>query len=308
MNEYYILIIPALIMGTFSRVTMMKSDYRQYPTYPKGYLAHFTLGFIAAGLGAIALPALIEKEFSAITFLALGAQHFRDVRGMERQSLDNIEITEMVPRGTAYIEDIAKTFEARNYMAIITALVTSVIVYIAIVFSIQSYIAVFIGVLGGLGTHFFIKNLIRGKEIGDIAEVKEAEISFDGPMLKINGVFIMNVGFEESRNIFLKKGLAVEIIPKDDNAIAYLSNIGQRQAIQHNAANQLGIRKDVDEPDFTPIARRNSDNGNIVMGIVLMRPNINALIDVVKKTPLLESSKQKPLDSITNLKYRENKI
>lgn len=305
MNEYFILIIPALIMGILSRVTMMKSDYRQYPTYPKGYLAHFTLGFIAAGLGAIALPALIEKEFSAITFLALGAQHFRDVRSLERESLDNIEVTEMIPRGTAYIEDISKTFEARNYMAIITSLVTSIAIYMALTLKVQEYIAIFVGILVGLATHFFIKNLIHGKEIGDIAEVKEAEITFDGPMLKINGVFIMNVGFEQSREIFLKQGLAVEIIPKDDNGVAYLSNLGQRQAIQHNAANQLGIRKDVDEPDFTPIARRNSDNGNIVMGIVLMRPNINALIDVVKKTPLLESSKQKPLDSVINLKYRK---
>ena len=42
---------------------MMKSDYRQYPTYPRGYLSHFTLGFIAAGLGAVAVPALIEKNF-----------------------------------------------------------------------------------------------------------------------------------------------------------------------------------------------------------------------------------------------------
>ena len=68
MDKYYILIIPALIMGTFARVHMIKSDYRQYPTYPRGYLSHFTLGFIAAGLGSVALPALIEKEFAAITF------------------------------------------------------------------------------------------------------------------------------------------------------------------------------------------------------------------------------------------------
>lgn len=307
LSKYFILIIPALIMGTVARVHMMKSDYRQYPTYPKGYLSHFTLGFIAAGLGAVAVPALLEKEFAAITFLALAAQQFRDVRSMERESLDNIEVTEMVPRGTAYIEDIAKAFEARNYMATITALVTSIIIYIAILLKVNKYISIFLGVVGGLITHIYIKNLLHGEEVGDVAEVKEAHISFDGPMLKINDVVIMNVGLQKTRDVYLKQGLAVEIIPKNENAIAYLANVGQRQAIEHNAANQLGIRKDVDEPEFTPMARRNSENGNIVMVITLMRPNIDALIEVVKKTPLLESSKRKPLDSTVAQKLKENK-
>ncbi len=293
-------------MGTFARIHMMKSDYRQYPTYPRGYLSHFTLGFIAAGLGAVAVPALIEKEFAAITFLALAAQQFREVRNMERESLDNIEITEMVSRGTAYIEDIAKSFEARNYMAIITSLVTSIIIYICIILKIKRYISAFLGMIAGLIIHIFIKRMIRGEEIGDIADVKEAKISFDGPILKINDIIIMNVGLQRTRNLFLSKGLAVEIIPKDENAIVYLSNIGQRQAIQHNAANQLCILKDVDEPELTPMARRNSENGNIVMVITIMKPNIDALIEVVKSTPLLETSKRKPLDSNIGLRLKKN--
>jgi len=304
LDKYYALVIPALIMGTIARVHMMKSDYRQYPTYPKGYLAHFTLGFIAAGLGAIALPAFIEKEYAAITFLAIAAQHFRDIRSMERQSLDNIEVTEIVPRGTAYIEDIAKTFEARNYMAIITALVTSVIVHITLLLKVNQFIAIIFGVLGGLFTYIFIKNLIRGQQVGDVAEVKEAKISFDGPMLKVNDIIIMNIGLEESRDVYLKNGVAVEIIPNDENALVYLSNIGQRQAIEHNAANQLCIRKDVDEPDFTPTSRRNAENGNLVMIITLMNPNTEALIEVVKNTPVLESSKRKPLDAAVALKLK----
>ncbi|HZX21267.1 MAG TPA: YIEGIA domain-containing protein, partial [Clostridia bacterium] len=226
MDKYFVLIIPGLIMGTFARVHMMKSDYRQYPTYPKGYLSHFTLGFIAAGLGAVAVPALIEKEFSAITFLALAAQQFREVRNMERESLDNIEITEMVPRGTAYIEDIAKTFEARNYMAIIVSLVTSTVIYICIVLRIDQYMSIFLGMASGLITHIFIKKMLHGEKVGDVADVKEAKISFDGPILRVNEIAIMNIGLQSKRDIYLSKGLAVEIIPKDENAIVYLSNVG----------------------------------------------------------------------------------
>ena len=104
-------IVPSIIMGIIARFHMMRVDSRQYPTYPQGVLSHLTLGAIAAVLGSVALPSLIEKEFSAVTFLALAAQQFRDVRNMERESLDNIESTELVPRGTAYIEDIAKAAE-----------------------------------------------------------------------------------------------------------------------------------------------------------------------------------------------------
>ncbi|MFW5648462.1 MAG: YIEGIA family protein [Candidatus Alkaliphilus sp. MAG34] len=307
MNKHYVLIVPGLIMGTFARVHMMKSDYRQYPTYPRGYLSHFTLGFIAAGLGAVAVPALIEKEFTAITFLALAAQQFREVRNMERESLDNIEITEMVPRGTAYIEDIAKTFEARNYMAIITALVTSTIIHVFIILKINMHMSIFLGMFVGLAVHIFIKRMIHGEEISDIADVKEAKISFDGPILKVNGIVITNIGLQTQRDIFLSNGLAVEIIPKDENAVMYLSNMGQRQAIQHNAANQLGVRRDFDEPEFTPVAKRDPENGNIVMVITIMKPNIDALIEAVKGTPLLETSKRKPLDSVVGLRLMKNR-
>lgn len=296
MNKYYLIFITALVMGTTARMLMMKVDYRQYPTYPQAYLSHFTLGMIAAGLGAVAIPAFLEKEYVAITFLALAAQQFRDVRNMERQSLDNIEPTELVPRGTAYIEDIAKAFEARNYLALLTAITTGLGVLIGEYFKLPFPVKVVLGVIFGSITILGIRKMLRGRAIEDIAEVVPAEISFEGPILVIAGVKVMNIGLKESQKIYLEKGTAVEIIPKDEVAAAILSNIGQRQAIQHNASTQLGIRKDVDEPDFTPIARRNSENGHIVMAIITMNPSIDCLVEVVKRTPVLESSKRKPFD------------
>lgn len=297
-----ILTITALIMGTAARVLLIKADYRQYPTYPQAYLSHFVLGMIAAGLGAVAIPALLEKEYVAITFLTIAAQQFRDVRNMERQSLDNIEPTELVPRGTAYIEDIAKAFEARNYLAIITALTTGLGVHVGYFFKVPTGIAIMIGVSAGLLIFLALKRMLKGLTIDEIAKVVPAAISFDGPLLKINDIIIMNIGLKASREIIIKQGMAIEIIPKDANGVAILSNIGQRQAVAHNAATQLGIRKDVDEPDFTPIARRNPKNGSIVMAIVTMEPNIDCFIQAVKGTPVLESSKRKPLDSFVGRK------
>lgn len=291
-------------MGTAARMYMLRVDYRQYPTYPQAYLSHFTLGMIAAGLGAVAVPAIVEKEYVAITFLAIAAQQFREVRNMERQSLDNIEPTELVPRGTAYIEDIAKAFEARNYMAILTSIGTGISMYIAKNIELGLAYSILLGTATGSIIILLLKNLLSGKVISDIAEVREAKISFDGPILTVAGISVINVGLKESRRIYLENGTAVEIIPKDANAIAILSNIGQRQAIEHNAAIQLGIRKDIDEPDFTPIARRNPHNGNIVMAIITMKKDQGWLIEAVKRTPVLESSKRKPLDSYVGKKLR----
>lgn len=66
--------------GILSRLNMLRTDYRQYPTYPHGKIIHVSLGVIAAGLGAVAVPALLEKNYTAVTFLSLAAQQFRDVR------------------------------------------------------------------------------------------------------------------------------------------------------------------------------------------------------------------------------------
>ncbi|KAB3538562.1 hypothetical protein F8154_01330 [Alkaliphilus pronyensis] len=297
MDKYLTLIVTSLIMGTLARVLMMKVDYRQYPTYPQAYLSHFTLGIIASALGAVALPSIIEKEFVAVTFLALAAQQFRDVRNMERQSLDNIEVTELVPRGTAYIEDIAKAFEARNYIAILTSLISSIGVYFGVHFKFHWITQILLGVIFGTALYLALSNMLKGRAIEDIAHVKAAKITFDGPLLTVAGVPVMNIGLKDSRKIFLESGIAVEIIPKNPYAVTILANIGQRQSIQHNAATQLGIRKDLDEPDFTPIARRNPENGNVVMALITMKSDTDSLVEVVKRSPVLESAKRKPVDA-----------
>ncbi|MFZ5966284.1 MAG: YIEGIA family protein [Bacillota bacterium] len=297
MEKYELLIITSIIMGMIARLYMMRIDHRQYPSYPQGFLSHLTLSIIASSLGAVALPALLEKEYGAVTFLALAAQQFRDVRNMERQSLDNIEGTELIPRGTAYIEDIAKAFEARNYMVIITSLTTSIAIFVSYKINLSILYQIIFGIIFGFITLHTLRNLLKRQMIMEIAEVKQGHIHFDGPLLMVNDVIIMNVGLKSSRKIYEENGLAVELIPKDDNASATLSNIGQRQAIQHNAAILLGIRKDVDEPDFTPIARRNPHNGNIVMAIIPMQKDPSLLIEAVKRTPVLETAKRKPLDA-----------
>ena len=73
------IITTAVIMGTFARIWILKEDYRQYPSYPNGYLIHIIIGFVASALGAVAIPALLSKNYTAVTFLTVALQQFRDV-------------------------------------------------------------------------------------------------------------------------------------------------------------------------------------------------------------------------------------
>ncbi|MCC3377814.1 YIEGIA domain-containing protein, partial [Cohnella sp. REN36] len=57
--------------------------------------------------------------------LGLAAQQFRDVRNMERNTLQQLDSMELVPRGVAYIEGIAQAFEGRNYLVMFTSLLVT---------------------------------------------------------------------------------------------------------------------------------------------------------------------------------------
>jgi len=249
---------------------------------------------IAALLGAVAIPAILEREYTAVTFLSLAAQQFREIREMERKSLQNLESTELVPRGTAYIEDISKAFESRNYFAIISALVSSLVF--------QFTNSFFGAVAAGAATMLILQYSAKRIHIKDIAVIRPAKIHFEGPMLYIENIAVMNVGLLESRKIYEEQALAVMIEPKDDNARATLANAGQRQAMVHDAASLLGIKKDITDVDFTPLARLDLNTGRVGLVIVPMERDIESLIIALGRVPVLESSRRKPLKSYAGYK------
>lgn len=281
--------------GTLARLVLLRRDYRQFPSYPQGYTIHLSLGFIAAALGAIAPPAIATGDLAAASFLALAATQFREVRAVERESLVNMEATELVPRGAAYIEGIARVFEARNYLTMVTALAASLAGVIAVPWG--PWWSLGVALAAGLVAVALVRGLMSGQRIGDIAVVKPVPLEFDGPLLTVAGVQIMNVGLPASRERYLNEGLAVVIRPKDANARATLSNVGQRQAIAHEVAMLLGIKMDVDEPEFTPIARQNPATGEVVMAIVPLLRDERALVQAVEYVPVLEGTVRKPVAS-----------
>ena len=97
MEDYTWVLVSGIAAGSLARVLLLRADYRQYPSFPRGYVTHLVLGFIAAALGAVAVPALAKKEYTAVTFLALAAPQFREIRSMERDSLDSIDKPSLCP-------------------------------------------------------------------------------------------------------------------------------------------------------------------------------------------------------------------
>lgn len=281
----------SLAVGTLGRFYLLRVDYRQYPSYPRGVIMHLAFGVIAASLGSIALPALLAKDYAAVTFLALAAEQFRSIRGIERENLSNIEELEIVKRGSSYIEEIAKIFEARNYIVVLASLSTSAALHIF-----KRDIAFLFGVI----VLVILKSAMKGQKINDIANVRIATVKFKNALLYVDNINIMNVGLTDIKEKILKNAVGVILEPKDENASIAMSNMGQRQAIIHDVVAQLGIKKDVDEPEFTPLARRDMETGNI--GIVFY-PSIQdkqALIKAIEKSPVLESTARKPSESKVN--------
>jgi hypothetical protein len=262
----------------------MVVDYRQNPTYPTGKFINLFTGFIAAALGAVAIPAILEKDFAAITFLALAVSHFRDIRKLEQESLGKLEHTEYVRRGDAYIDGIAKTYESRNYISLITALVT--VLVMTIVGTKNMALSAVLGLAAGLLSVYLMKWFTKGRTVGDLCTVTPGEIRVDGSELYVDGMYVTNMlGTDRSREVVQAEALAVVIAPKKPGFRITLENYGQRQAMLFEAVRALGVKR----YKFT---RRNFSQGKVVIAFVPIIRNMDVFVKSVENTPILESSRK----------------
>ncbi len=281
-------VIIGVFFGVVSRITMLRTDYRQYPTYPHGKIIHLSLGIIAAGLGSILVPALLNKNYTAVTFLTVAAQQFRDVRNMERKSLEKVDHMELVPRGTAYIEGIAMVFEGRNYLVIFSAFVAT---FFSVIF--QWYW----GVLAGLLSLVVAKIFQSGKNLGHIADIRQAEVIVDGPDLYVDSIYIMNVGLPSNQQVIREKGVGLMVIPKNKNVRVTIANFGQRQAILHNLSTILGVYRDSGEPALWPMAKLNLETGELAVFILPYEKDVKKALQALRHVPVLENAVRLPSES-----------
>lgn len=291
MSEYTYPILFGLAAGTLTRIYMLRTDYRQYPTYLHGKIIHVALGFIAAGLGTVAIPSIMEEEFTAITFLTLAASQFREVRNMERNTLTELDSYEMVPRGKTYIEGVAIAFESRNYLVIFTSLLSTL-----------GYLR--FNIWGGLATAILAvlisKKLMSGGRLKEIVEVEFVEPRFDGAGLYVDNIYIMNIGLPERQEEVLRYGMGFILKPKNFNARSTIANLGQRQAILHDVSTALGVYRDSGTPALVPLAKRDLDDGRVGVFVLPQEKNINKAIKIIEAVPTLENAIRMPTERQTN--------
>ena len=295
-----------IIIGILSRLIMLHLDQKQYTTEPNVLLSQLVLAFVASSLGSLLVPALIERSYTSITFLSLAAQQFRQVRDNRRNTLQNLEDVQLIQRGDAFIEEIARTYEVRNYTCIVTSFLTVGLYYVlSSELKIRGVSGFIISSIFGIILAFILRILLSRKSIGDIADVIPAEIKFvDECIMQVGDLKgITNVGLEKDREKYLSKGLAVEIIPKDKSYtnIGTIYDPGQRQAIIYNIYSRIGILRENNEPAFYPLPRINLKNGSLMIAVVPVDKDINQLIDAVKSCPILSSARGKNI-SLKNYK------
>ncbi|QFT89417.1 hypothetical protein FIU87_12230 [Bacillus sp. THAF10] len=295
MNEYTYPIIFGVIVGLITRLYMLVTDYRQYPTYLHGKIIHLSLAFIASGLGTIAVPAIMEQEFAAITFLALAASQFRDVRNMERNTLTELDSYELVPRGSTYIEGIAIAFEGRNYLVMITAFL-STLAYLAA----NLWVGIVVGLLAALTSH----KLMTGGNLKDIVDIEYVKPHFEGAGLYVDNIYIMNIGLPQRQKEVLRYGMGFILTPKNFNARSTIANLGQRQAILHDMSTALGVYRDSGTPALVPLAKRDLDDGRVGVFLLPQEQDLDVGIAILERVPTLENAIRMPTK---HLKEKVNK-
>ncbi|MDF2813995.1 MAG: YphB [Paenibacillus sp.] len=292
-ERYTLGIVIGVLFGLITRLSLLQTDYRQYPTYPHGRIIHISLGFIAAGLGAVAVPSLFDKNYTAITFLSLAAQQFRDVRNMERNTLSKIDEMELVPRGSTYIEGTAMVFEGRNYMVIFSAFMSSLF---TILFGWMW------GAVAGVIAMLIARIFKSGKSISTAATVEIAEVVVKGPDLYVGDIYIMNVGLEQNQAIISKYGMGLILTPRNRNCRITLANLGQRQAMLHDLSTILGVYRDSGEPSLIPLGKLDMNDGRLALLILPQERNPHLAKQVLERVPLLESAVRMPSEAKASMR------
>ncbi|CAI9388089.1 MULTISPECIES: YIEGIA family protein [Bacillaceae] len=285
MSNFTYPILLGVFVGTILRMYMLRTDYRQYPTYLHGKIIHIALGFIAAGLGSVAIPAILNKDYTAVTFLTVAASQFREVRNMERNTLTELDSFEMVPRGKTYIEGIAIAFESRNYLVMFAGLLST---FGYIIYNIWT------GILAAIISVILAKKLMSGGQLKDIVDISYAKPMFDDSGLYVDTIYIMNIGLPERQKEVLKYGMGFILTPKNFNARTTIANLGQRQAILYDVTTALGVYRDSGTPALVPLAKRDLEDGRVAVFVLPQIQNEKKAISIIGAVPTLENAIRMP--------------
>ena len=278
------MLVTGILIGTAARLFTLKVDMRQIPSYPSAYFNNVIFGFIASALGAIAVPAIAARDFTAVTFLTLAVTQFREVRTAELESLGKLEHTEYAMRGKAYIDGIAKTFESRNYISLLSAFFSVLVMKLIGLGTV--WLGVVCGAGAGIAVTYLCYRFTKGRTVGQLFDIAAGAIDVRGSELYVDGIYVTNyLGTDRSRALFMAEGLAVVVSPRDGASRITLENYGQRQAILFEAVRALGVKR-------YKFMRRDFNSGKVAIALVPILRDPKRLSAAVANTPILENSRK----------------
>ena len=111
--------------------------------------------------------------------------------------------------------------------------------------------------------------------------------------MKVNDVVITNIGLKDTRERFLKNGIAIEVVPKDEKDFGVINDLGQRDAIIYNIFIHTGIDKDVDEHDIVSTSKVDLKTKSVLIVFMPILNDMELIKQVAGSTPILEAAKGK---------------
>lgn len=207
---------------------------------------------------------------------------------MEKETLISLERDSYAPRGASYIDGIAKTFEARNYIVMIVSLTTTLSAFILRSYLKETVIVLVPAAIIGFTALYLLKQFTKGHTLKDIITIEEAPLAFkDDDNLYVGDIYVMNVGLSATRERILKNGIGLILSPANDNdnEKVILNHEGQRTAIVHECSRLLGLERYV-------ATRRDFDNGRVALMIVPIVKDVHRLKDIILNIPILETNKK----------------
>lgn len=233
LHRFLLPICIGLGAGMLTRLLLIQTAYRQFPSRPHGLIIHLFLGAVASLLGALVIPAVIKPDFTAGVFVSIGTSQFHTMRDLERQAWAHLDEGEPVPRGSAYIEGMAAAFEARIFLVLGVASLTTLVAYV-----LHWPFGVAIGAVLAVATRWWR----QGKNVGDLANVRVSpvELASDGCLLVEGKVVVRPTTSIQPADVAQVLGVVIE--PRDFSGVLTLAHRGQQQAILHNLAVAVGVQ------------------------------------------------------------------
>lgn len=286
-------IVLGVCLGVLTRAVLLRLDSTPFPSRPHGRINFLFLGLVAAALGALAPAALLTANYTAGVFLAIGLSQFHQAREVDRDMLLALDHAETVPRGRAYVEGLAMMTETRNYVVMLTAMLTSAA---ALLFGLLPGAGV--GLVSGLLITLFA---VSGATVGTIAQVEAARVEHRDGALWVGGVAVLR---QPSPAVLaaLPAAVGARVVPRDLAARVVLAEPGQRQAILHDLAANLGVRQTPEvegqpgqEKPLLPRCALEPGGGSLAVLAFPAARSAGLALRSIRRTPRLETLAHRPL-------------